>query len=473
MPTYLDLTMERNHHAGVNYRLKVEETVNIGSNSSTLNYIIQYKNASGKLISSYTADYTIEINGNKLVDSTAIQALEASADWRDSGDTRLRGSLTVAHRSDGSGSASISVSIKADELLGYYRTSGGADTTLSLTEIDLSSPTLSNFKISADRYGLNASTSFTAAHTSYALSKIRFELKCLTEVQAKQRVGKVTQADSSSYVYDVGRNAYTLILEKTVNLTKSNSITLDLDCIDEKSHPLNSGAVYEYGVILTAANGKTYTKLGRFTVPQKVTGVTCDSVLNITQGESAQLNYTVSPLTAQLQAVTFTSSDTAVATADKNGIITAKKTSAPFATAVITIKTTDGGYTAKCTVNVSTSAAFPYISEVTRFFSAEDFLKIISAIAIVRTELIESGAEVASLSGVNISGKNCPVQKILPACNNVEADCQKLKAAAAKLGLSTSPLPASTQKFNKQNSNWLIVINNWINFLNNVHNQLK
>ncbi len=466
--------MERNHNSALAFRLKIEETVSVENNNSALAVTLQFKNTSGSVISNHTAEYYVAVNGTVIINRSVTQNIESEGgEWHDANSNWLKGSCTFSHLSDGTGSFTISATLKADELLTlYYRTIGSIDATMSYTAIDQSAPTLSGLSVSADRYGLNAAAKFTAAHSHYNLTKIRFELKCLTETQAKNRVGKVTQANSTSYVYDVGRNAYTLVLEKTLNLSNENSITFDLDCIDEKSYPLTSGKTYEYGVILTALNGKTYTKLGSFTVPQKVTGITCDSVINIMQGESAQLNYTVTPTNAEEQSVTFSSSNTAVATVDADGIITANKTSDAFASAVITVKTKDGGYTAKCTVNVTTTAAFPYLPTVTQYLTAELFSSVIAATAIVRKELIDTGATVDSLSGVSIPGKNCPVISIMPAFKSVESDCQKLRSAASSLGLSTDPLPSSAQTINKQNTDWLIVVNNWINFLNSLHSQL-
>ncbi|MBQ3006746.1 MAG: Ig-like domain-containing protein [Clostridia bacterium] len=466
--------MERNHNSDISYRIKVEETVDIASNSSALNIAVQVKNTSGKVISCDFADFLVTVSGTEIINRSVNLIIEPrSGAWHDAYSNWLISSYTAYHSPDGSGSFSVSASIKGDELLGiYYRTLGSLEARQDLTKIDQSYPTLLNTSVSADRYGLNASAKFTASHASYNLTKVRFELKCLTQTQAKNRVGKSTQANTSSYVYNSSRNDYTLILEKTSNLSKSNSITFDLDCNDEETYPLTSGKTYEYSVILTALNGKKLKKNDSFTVPQKVTGITCDSVLNIKRGESAQLNYTVIPTNAEEQTVTFTSSDTSVATVDTNGVVTAKNITAAFASAVITVRTKDGSYTAKCTVNVTTTEAFPYLPTVTQYLTAELFASIISAAAIIRGELIDAGATVESLNGVSIAGKNEPVINIMPAFRNVEADCQKLRAAASVLGLSTDPLPSTVQTINKQNTNWIIVVNNWINFLNNLHNQL-
>lgn len=71
--------------------------------------------------------------------------------------------------------------------------------------------------------------------------------------------------------------------------------------------------------------------------------------LSIVAGKSTTLIAAVSPSNATNKTVTWSSSNTAVATVNQNGIVTAKSKG----TAVITCKTNSGGYTAKCTVTVT------------------------------------------------------------------------------------------------------------------------
>mgnify|MGYP005807243017 FL=1 len=84
-----------------------------------------------------------------------------------------------------------------------------------------------------------------------------------------------------------------------------------------------------------------------------VTGVTLSqtqaSLYSNRTPNTLTLTATVAPDNATNQAVTWTSSDSAVATVDQNGVVTAV---AP-GTAVITATTADGGKTASCTVTVS------------------------------------------------------------------------------------------------------------------------
>ncbi|MBR1574043.1 MAG: Ig domain-containing protein [Bacteroidales bacterium] len=85
-------------------------------------------------------------------------------------------------------------------------------------------------------------------------------------------------------------------------------------------------------------------------LPVAVTGVSMDQTeVAIDPGETVQLSAVVTPEDAADKSVTWTSSKTTVATVDANGLVTAKKPGE----AVITVTTTDGSFTATCTVTVN------------------------------------------------------------------------------------------------------------------------
>jgi hypothetical protein len=62
------------------------------------------------------------------------------------------------------------------------------------------------------------------------------------------------------------------------------------------------------------------------------------------------LTATVAPSGATNKNVTWSSSNTAIATVGSTGIVTAKRVTG---SCVITVRTTDGGFTATCAVSVS------------------------------------------------------------------------------------------------------------------------
>lgn len=88
-----------------------------------------------------------------------------------------------------------------------------------------------------------------------------------------------------------------------------------------------------------------------------VTGVTLNkSSLTLNKGASETLTATVSPSNATNKSVTWTSSNTSVATVDGSGKVTAIS----GGTATITVRTNDGGKTATCAVTVIKEASDNY-----------------------------------------------------------------------------------------------------------------
>ena len=82
----------------------------------------------------------------------------------------------------------------------------------------------------------------------------------------------------------------------------------------------------------------------------KAAGVSLNKAsISMKVGDSAKLTATVSPSNATNKSVTWSSSNTSVATVNSSGNVTAKKAGK----ATITVTTKDGGYTAKASVNVS------------------------------------------------------------------------------------------------------------------------
>jgi hypothetical protein len=87
------------------------------------------------------------------------------------------------------------------------------------------------------------------------------------------------------------------------------------------------------------------------TGPAAVTGVALESAtLLLGKGDTAQLTATVEPVDAGNPTVSWSSSDTTVAAVDTDGLVTA----AGIGTATITVTTTDGEFTAQCSVTVKT-----------------------------------------------------------------------------------------------------------------------
>lgn len=96
--------------------------------------------------------------------------------------------------------------------------------------------------------------------------------------------------------------------------------------------------------------GGTFAGLSVQKPTVSVTGVTLDkTTAELTVGETVTLTATVAPDNATNKNVTWSSDNTAVATVDENGKVTA----VGEGTATITVTTEDGNFTASCTVTVT------------------------------------------------------------------------------------------------------------------------
>lgn len=113
-------------------------------------------------------------------------------------------------------------------------------------------------------------------------------------------------------------------------------------------------AVDENGLVTALANGEAEMSVGgeqvcSIAVRTAVTGVELDKdTLRLIVGDKEQLTATVLPSTASDKSLTWSSSDPDVASVDADGLVTAHKPG----TAVITVATGDGNFTASCTVSV-------------------------------------------------------------------------------------------------------------------------
>ena len=101
--------------------------------------------------------------------------------------------------------------------------------------------------------------------------------------------------------------------------------------------------------VTTKDGGRTATCVVTVPAPIPVTGVTINpNTLNLAMGTSETLTATIIPANAANRAVTWASNNTAVATVNTNGKVTAVSAG----TATITVTTEDGEHTAACTVMV-------------------------------------------------------------------------------------------------------------------------
>lgn len=135
--------------------------------------------------------------------------------------------------------------------------------------------------------------------------------------------------------------------DKRVTWTSSNPKAVSVSSTGViKGLTPNASAVITCKTVSGGKVAKCTIKVGAIAT----TGVKLSKTsLSMLAGKSTTLIAAVSPSNATNKSVTWSSSNTSVATVNQNGIVTAKSRG----TAVITCKTKSGGYTASCKVTVS------------------------------------------------------------------------------------------------------------------------
>ena len=131
-----------------------------------------------------------------------------------------------------------------------------------------------------------------------------------------------------------------------------------------------------------------------------VTGVSLDkNALSIKQGDTGSLTATVSPSSATNKNVTWSSSNTSVATVS-NGTVTAV---AP-GNATITVTTQDGGYTATCSVTVTKKLSSISVSGQTTAFTVGDSFSFGGSVTANYSDSTSANVtSLATFSGYNMS----------------------------------------------------------------------
>lgn len=136
----------------------------------------------------------------------------------------------------------------------------------------------------------------------------------------------------------------TLVANNAEEIEVSKALTIELNGFTaEKVAPADGYAVVKYET-------KWVFGTAGFVVP--ATGVTLSGTTSVKVGNTTTLTATVAPDNATNKNVTWTSSDTSVATV-ADGVVTG----VAAGTATITVTTEDGGFTADCTVTVSRASS--------------------------------------------------------------------------------------------------------------------
>ena len=116
----------------------------------------------------------------------------------------------------------------------------------------------------------------------------------------------------------------------------------------------NNGSIKAVSIGTTSVtarikNGVLYTASNIAVKAKSVKGIKLNNTsLTLKVGSSSKLQFVLDPTNAGNQSVTYSSSDPKIATVDSNGLVKAIEVGSTN----ITVKSMDGGFTAKCTIKV-------------------------------------------------------------------------------------------------------------------------
>ncbi len=215
-------------------------------------------------------------------------------------------------------------------------------------------------------------------------------------------------------------------------------------------------------MVTSKVNAEIYA-ICKVTVTKSVTGITLDYASRAMYvGETFRLTYSIKPSDSSNASVVWTSSNSSVVTVNNEGLLTARS----VGTAVIILKTSDGGYMATCTVTVSRTATavkldvtkltmsvgdYYYLeTKLTPADSTETTLTWESSEAKVAT-VSKSGKVIAKSAGTAIimvktkSGSTgyCTVTVLQPVTGISISSAEETIYVGDKLELEASVLPAT------------------------------
>lgn len=159
--------------------------------------------------------------------------------------------------------------------------------------------------------------------------------------------------DEHLFIVNVGHTKPTSILvypELASNPAVSYTSQDEAICTVDAEGKITGVATGHTSVVVTSVDGDKTDSLTVLVVDEFVRGITLDKTeLTMNIGEMTKLLPEIVPYSALNKHITFTSSDNSIVSVKQNGQITAVSAG----TAVITVTTKEGGFTATCTVTVS------------------------------------------------------------------------------------------------------------------------
>ena len=316
--------------------LKVGETV-------TLTATVKPDDATDKTVTWSTSDASVATVSDGVV--TAIKLGSATIRAK-AGDKEATCVITVEATPVTSVTLDqTSASLKVGEtvtLTATVKPDDATDKTVTWSTSDASVATVSDGVVTAIKLG--SATIRAKAGDKEATCVITVEATPVTSVTLDQTSASLKVGETVSLTATVKPDDAT---DKSVTWSSSNTSVATVSSTGVVTAKSAGSAII---TVTTKDGSKTATC--SVTVKAKtvsVTGVSLDyTSLTMTEGETQTLTATISPSNATDKSVTWSSSNTSVATVSSAGVVTAKAAG----TVTITVKTNDGNKTATCIVTV-------------------------------------------------------------------------------------------------------------------------
>ena len=316
--------------------LKVGETV-------TLTATVKPDDATDKTVTWSTSDASVATVSDGVV--TAIKLGSATIRAK-AGDKEATCAITVEATPVTSVTLDqTSASLKVGETVSLTATvkpDDATDKTVTWSTSDASVATVSDGVVTAIKLG--SATIRAKAGDKEATCAITVEATPVTSVTLDQTSASLKVGETVSLTATVKPDDAT---DKSVTWSSSNTSVATVSSTGVVTAKSAGSAII---TVTTKDGSKTATC--SVTVKAKtvsVTGVSLDyTSLTMTEGETQTLTATISPSNATDKSVTWSSSNTSVATVSSAGVVTAKAAG----TVTITVKTNDGNKTATCIVTV-------------------------------------------------------------------------------------------------------------------------
>ena len=356
---------------------KTSATLNNGE-TVQLSATVTPSNASNKSVTWTSSNASVAtVNSNGLVTAKGRGTASITATTADGSNLSASCAITVNQLATGITLNKTTASVVVDKTLQLTATvspSNANNNAVTWTSSNTNIATVSSSGLVTTKAVGNVTITATTADGS------NLSASCAVTVTPQLATGISLNKSSATL-----NNGETLQLTATVTPSNASNKSVTWTSSNASVATVNSnGLVTAKGrgtasITATTADGSNLSASCAITVNQLATGITLNkTTAALNNGETLQLTATVAPSNANNNAVTWTSSNTNVATVSNNGLVTAKGRG----TATITATTTDGtNLSASCAITVSQLATGISMSQTTASIVVDKTLQLTATVS--------------------------------------------------------------------------------------------